>query len=116
MKNLNDLFSSKKSSKDVNVNKLMFDILKGGKKFSRNELKIEMFKIRFEMENGVVWDNKYFDDVKYKDIIEKLGVKSRNCIDTFVSKNNRELLFVDYGINEKMICSNDVYFLNVVKK
>lgn len=116
MKTLNDLFSSKKGSKDVNVSKIMFDVLKSGKKFSRNELKIEMFKVRFEMENGIVWDDKFLNDVKYKDVIEKLGVKSRNSIDTFISKNNRELLFVDFGINNKMECKGDVYFLNVFNK
>lgn len=115
MKTLNELFASTKNSSELNVNKIMFEILKSGKKLTRNELKIEMFKKRFELETKVIWDDKFLNNEKYKKIIDKLAITSRNSIDTFISKNNREDLFVDFGVNEKMKFENDKYFLNVTK-
>lgn len=113
MKTLNDLFKSTKNSSETNVNKIMFEILKSEKKFTRTELKIEMFKKRFEIEQKVVWNDKFIEDEKYKKIIEKLLTTSRNSIDTFISKNNREKLFVDFKVENKMSCENDLYFLKL---
>lgn len=115
MKTLNDLFSTKKSSTS-NTNKLMFEILKSEKKFTRNELKIELFKIKFELEHKVVYNDKFIEDDKYKKSILELAKTTRNTIDTFVSKNNHNNLFVDFGINEKMQFQDDKYFLIVNKK
>lgn len=111
MKTLNDLFKSTKNASETNVNKIMFEILKDGKKLTRQELKIEMFKKRFEMDQKVVWSDKFLEDAKYAKTIEKLAITSRNSIDTFISKNNREALFVDFGFADKMKLEGDKYFL-----
>ena len=113
MKTLNDLFKSTKNSSETNVNKIMFDILKSQEKFTRTELKVEMFKKRFEMTENVIWNDKFLEDKKYEKTIEKLLITSRNSIDTFISKNNREKLFVDFGTENKMLLENDKYFLKL---
>lgn len=112
MKNFNELFESKSKS-GLSVNSMLFNILGSGKKLSRFELKVEMFKLRFKEKFGIEFDNKFFDDVKYKDDIVKLSVVSRNSIDTIISKNNKMFIFKDIKGFEKskVVLENELYFI-----
>jgi len=111
MKNLRVLTGSSKSEKNV-VNEMMFEIMKGGK-VNRDELKEKMFLVRFKSVNG--FDYKDEDFEKYDLImIKDLLVKSRNCIDTFVSKCNKVngLIFEDVnGGKGKKFCFENGMFL-----
>jgi len=116
MKNLKELFESKKSNSEINVNKIMLEILKNGKKLTRTDLKIEMFKVRFEIKNKIAWKDEYLNDKKFDEIVKKLLIESRNSIDTLISKNNSKSLFIEFGIEDKIQKSNDLYFLNITSK
>jgi len=91
----------------------LFNILENGKKLSRIELKVEMFKLRFKEKFGIEFENKFFEDVKFKDDILKLSIVSRNSIDTIISKNNSNFIFKDIkGFeNKKVVLENDKYFI-----
>jgi hypothetical protein len=116
MKNLDGLLSEvlgvSKSKEGFSVNSVLFEILKDGKKLSREELKLEMLKFRFISKFGEFKDE-YFKDVKMLEEIKKLGVVSRNSIDTIISKNNRDFIFKDIKGFEKckINLENGKYFI-----
>jgi len=116
MKNLNEMLGSiivKNNSKEgLSVNSVIFEILKDGKKLSREELKMEMLKLRFINKFGEFKDE-YFKDEKMIEEIKKLSVVSRNSVDSIISKNNRDFIFKDIkGFESKRIkFENNKYFI-----
>jgi hypothetical protein len=98
------------------VNSVLFEILKGGKKLSREELKMEMLKFRLKEKFGDLEKVDFNDKVIKEDVI-KLSVTSRNSIDTIISKNNSSYIFKDIAGFEKhkVVLESGKYFLNVVK-
>ena len=115
MKNL-DLLLSEVVGKSVktgfSVNSVLFEILKEGKKLSREELKMEMLKFRFKEKYGEM-NESHFKDVKMVEEIKKLSVTSRNSIDTIISKNNSSFIFKDIKGFErsKVVLENGKYFI-----
>ena len=81
------------------------------KLFSRDDLKLEILKVRLILEFKSL-DKLDFE--KNYDVIKSLSVKSRNSIDTFISKNNREFIFKDIKDNEtvKIMLINGKYKLS----
>jgi esterase/lipase len=115
MKNLNEMLVNVigvKSKEGFSVNSVLFEILKDGKKLSREELKLEMLKFRFISKFGEFKDE-YFKDEKMLDEIKKLSVVSRNSIDSIISKNNSNFIFKDIKGFEKckVVLENNKYFI-----
>lgn len=101
MKNLNDLLKelTKSTTKNTfDANGSLLTILKSGSK-SREELKLEMLKIRIKDFYGTLEVD--FENQEIVEKIKKLSVTSRNSIDTLISKNNSNFLFENYIGYEK---------------
>jgi hypothetical protein len=115
MKNLEVLLSElvgKSAKTGFSVNSVLFEILKGGNKLTRDELKMEMLKFRFVSEYGELKEE-HFKDEKMIEVIKKLSVTSRNSIDTIISKNNNSFIFKDIKGFEtkKVVLENGRYFI-----
>lgn len=115
MKNLDVLLNEvtgSKSKDGFSINSVLFEILKDGKKLTRDELKNEMLKFRFISKHGE-FKEEHFKDVKMLEEIKKLSVTSRNSIDTIISKNNNSFIFKDIKGFEKskVILENGKYFI-----
>lgn len=94
------------------VNSVLFEILKGGKKLSREELKMEMLKFRLKEKFGDL-EKVDFANKEIKEEVVKLSVTSRNSIDTIISKNNSNFIFKDIAGFEKckVILDGGKYFI-----
>ena len=109
-----NLFLGKKESVKLDVNLMMVEILKTGKSFDRNEIKMEIFKYRFKYLNGFDFVEKDYLDGKYsKEMINELMIKSRNGFDSWISKNNRENVLKGFeGFEDKkVVCLNGKYLI-----
>jgi len=115
MKNLDLLLEGivgKNVKSGISVNSMLFNILENGKKLSREELKMEMLKLRLKEKFGEL-EKINFEDVKIKEEVIKLSVVSRNSIDSIISKNNRDFIFKDIkGFEKKkVLIENGKYFI-----
>ena len=109
-----NLFVGKKSSNKLDVNLMMLEIFKSGKSYSKDDLKMLIFRYRYKFENGVDFiDDDYLSGKYDEKVISGLKVKSRNGWDSFISKNNREMVFKDFkGFeSKKVVCENGKFLI-----